>query len=540
MDNDILTEDVLESYNNSYPTEDIEKIADYIQMIDTIFDDNIIPHTIPCNNMYEDGIPPTNYYNLYDAYNKQFYNYELLQNILCRYSGQLLTWNEDLGLYGNIKNLGILKHLSTKGANSVVYSNELEGKDNYFIVKTTEGFVDYTFKTEAIISFIMSGLRKKIPNFVMTFGAFISKEPMDIDDDHAVPGLIPQSKETGYIIMENIAPSISMADLFNNDYRTNNEKLGFDCFNEDVTLKDYLIILSQVCLALKTAYTDLKFTHYDLNTSNVMIRKGEPGSYIKYGEGIKYYVKSDFVATIIDFGYSHIVYKGAQKLNLGIFNMRNNSIMHDKEFPMHDVYKFYMFSMLLMRTSRPELFEELKPIFEFFNEEEEIEYCLEEQRKAFYALPYTKSNASVYHGDFINFIKRKYRNINFIESKPQKILDCNNYTCNNIKDFNVIEFNDLNVLYNLKAQGNDISQYEQNYLYNKNGWIDHISQKYQDFNDTYNMKNYQRALFLSENILADIKILNSLSETYESKDVYSDIDITSLITKIEELRNKLI
>lgn len=540
MDEDILTQDILDSFEETYDDEDIDKVLDYVDMIDLIFDENIIPHTVLCKDIHKDGIPPTDYFKLYDAYNKQFYNFDLLQNILCRYSGQLLMWNTDLGNFGNVKNVGILKELSTQGANSVVFTNEMNGKENYFVVKASKKDVDTSFKAECIISFLINTLRKKIPNFAMTFGAFIAKEPMEIDDEHSVSGLIDKGEDKGYIVMENLTPSISISELIQNDYVTNNRKLGFDYFKEDVTLRDFLIILTQVCLALDTAYDDLKFTHFDLNDNNVVIRRGEPGSFIEYKVGRnKYYVPGDIVATIIDFGFSHMVYKGTKNVNLGTLNMRKHSIMFDKEFPMHDMYKFYMFCMRTIEGVRPELFEELEPIFTFFNSQEDISDCIDDQRRAFYALPYTKDNARVYHFEFFNFIKKKYRNIDFMTTKPQKVLNCDNFTCDNIKDFNLVEINDLNVLYNLKEQDSDISNYKQNYLANKDAWVNDISIKYRELLRIYNNDEYNRSLYLAENVLADMKIIDDLCQEYEGKSIYEENDYEDLDKIIEDLQNIL-
>jgi hypothetical protein len=376
-------------------------LSQYKKDVDTLFDDNIIPYDIPCNNSHTKGIPPTDYNKIHNVYNKEFYNFDLLQNMFCRYSGQLLTWNKDLGEYGNIKNLGLLEFLTGKGIYGSVYTNFMDNIEKYFVVKVMKDFRLHEFKTEAIISFLVNGLRKKIPNFVMTFGSFIGQRPMDIDDTYSVTGLTDKDK-TGYLILENIKPAISFANLFVDDFKKNNNVLESNIFKTNASLKDYLLVLSQICLSLAVAQKEIGFTHYDLNHNNVMIRRGEPGSYIKYELPNKtYYIQSDVVVTILDFGFSHAVFKSNKNINLGIYDFQMYGIMPNASYPMYDIYKFFMFSLNQIKDKNPNLIEELKPIFKFFNRTETLEYALTKQGTIFYSLPYTVENASTTHTDFM-------------------------------------------------------------------------------------------------------------------------------------------
>jgi len=538
MNTDMTTNYLIESNrnltrNNIYENE--YAINQNFKDISAIFDDNIIPYDIPCKNIHTKGIPPTDYHKLHSVYNKEFYNFELLHNMFCRYSGQLLTWNKDLGKYGNIKNVGLLEFLTGKGKYGSVYTNFMNNINNYFIIKVIKDYDEHEFKTEAIISFLVNNLRKKIPNFVMTFGAFISKEPMNIDKTYSAIGLTNKS-DTGYLILENIKPSISLFDLFFNDYRINNKSLEFKFFKNNASLKDFLLLLSQICLSLAVAKKEIGFTHYDLNQNNLLIRKGEPGSYIKYElENETYYIQSDVVATIIDFGFSHAVFK-ERNISLGKYRFEEYGIMPETSYPMHDIYRIYMSSMSNFKYSRQDLFEQLKPIFRFFNRTENIEDALKNQINIFYCLPYSVQNASTTHSDFMNFLINTYPTIDFYKKTQQKELNCDNFGCSNIDDFTIHYPDNFNILYNLKNEGKDISMFEDNYVEERNEWVQDINEDYADVKDLYSKKEYPKTLFLCYKILADIKILNSLSVVFEKKILYTSKTtnhIQNIINQIE-------
>ena len=77
---------------------------------------------------------------------------------------------------------------------------------------------------------------------------------------------------------------------------------------KSMEINDLMSVYYQIILALHVAWVEVDFTHYDLHTSNVMLRDLGKVTLIPYTSrnGQKFFVKSRFLVKIIDYGFSHV------------------------------------------------------------------------------------------------------------------------------------------------------------------------------------------------------------------------------------------
>jgi len=184
---------------------------------------------------------------------------------------------------------------------------------------------------------------------------------------------------------------------------------------------------------------------------------------------------------------------------------------------MHDIYKFYMFTMYKCRGTK--LFDQLKPIFKFFNKFDDINQALDDQLGVLYGLPYTKSNASVTHDQFFEFLLQMYPTFDIARTTPQKTLSCDNYECHDIKDYEMVNV-DLHTLYNWLEYGKDISRYKDDYIKDRVEYIDFLKDIKQEYKKSVSSKNWGKAVRYISTFIANMKILNTLEKYYTGSEIY--------------------
>lgn len=151
-------------------------------------------------------------------------------------------------------------------------------------------YLDFVIQNEGIVMQKTNEMRKYIPHFCCSFGYF----NVPISSYYYAEKTNPFAKEEIYVdvlITEYIQDSITFC------------KILSECnYNEIIS------ILKQTLLALYIAQEKMKFTHYDLHTDNILIRKCEKNAvfvYILTPDHI--YVIDTFgnSPVIIDFGFSY-------------------------------------------------------------------------------------------------------------------------------------------------------------------------------------------------------------------------------------------
>lgn len=241
--------------------------------------------------------------------------------------------------------------------------------------------------------------RKDIPNFAYIYGGFKCPPPVVDPKTKEVVSLCGNSEnpDVQYVIYENIAPGNSMKDMA-----------------AAIGPMEYLSAILQIALATEYGALNFGWTHFDLHDENVILRdvsgviasrNPEKDFYIRYPiDGKEIYVRSNRVATIIDYGRSHITSNGK---DYGFFVMRAG-VYPDTVYPMFDVYKFLMFSVysILQSNGRDDTLEVANALYSYFNTTQHVIDAAKEQRKAFYNLPYSDRATSLNISGFISHARR--------------------------------------------------------------------------------------------------------------------------------------
>ena len=256
-----------------------------------------------------------------------------------------------------------------------------------------------------------NSLREQIPNYAYVYGTFRCMMPI-IDSDGEVASMcLNDEYSVRYVAYENIENAETVKE-----------------YVESCSGRDFLNIYMQVLYSEKLAHKMIDYTHYDLHSDNVLVRKVPDIAeefQIKYEtERGEEYIDTSFVATIIDYGFSHIE---THELEVGL-ERAEYSIHKDTSFIMHDMYKFFMFTMHnAFVFGNREVLTVGQKIFKFWNKTEDFFKCLNEQYGTLYQLPYTKGTASVKLEDLALYI-RSVCNCDFIRPKNpfMQSLNCKN------------------------------------------------------------------------------------------------------------------
>lgn len=184
-------------------------------------------------------------------------------------------------------------------------------------------------------------LRSRIPNFSYVLGLFQCSPPyieaqsylQSDDNSNTRPALTycqndVTSNQVNYLLYENVANSVTFRQFIING----------------CSFGEYMNVLTQIVLAINEAYLEVDFTHYDLHDENILVRTLPEEIYIPYrvdSTGSVRYLRTRYVATIIDLGRSHIKYEG-QDFGYALIEA---SLYPDRAYPMYDIYKILLFSL---------------------------------------------------------------------------------------------------------------------------------------------------------------------------------------------------
>ena len=255
--------------------------------------------------------------------------------------------------------------------------------------------------------FGLNPLRKQgIPNFAYVYGGFESSPAIIQPDSKKI--LAWGSNETSneqilYSIFENT-----------NHKETLNESCKYDTY--EIILSHFL----QVVLALRTAYEYCQFTHYNLHTKNVLLRRQSNCPLdIEYTlkDNKKIWIRSPrgIISTIQEYSTSYInVNVDGETKGFGYNNYEDVpfdyvGIYNDKPFVIGDVYKLVMHILGTTSLENKTAYNHLKPLFSFFSQEN-IEEAIKQQKDTYLHLPYYERSKHLLIDDFIQFVLKKYEN----------------------------------------------------------------------------------------------------------------------------------
>lgn len=180
--------------------------------------------------------------------------------------------------------------------------------------------------------------------------------------------------------------------------------------------RDFVSVMLQICYALEIGYVVNGFTHYDLHDENVILRPvsdnlGGP-VYVPFFMGDKVvYIKSNYIATIIDYGRCHIQSRPPQtddNSELGIEHFgyhasyaESTGIYADRARPFYDIFKLLGFTLDDIYSYNPSLFDEVWCTMRFFGfttKQQVIDYITGDGRNSYFSLG-KQNNGSFCLGD---------------------------------------------------------------------------------------------------------------------------------------------
>ena len=193
-----------------------------------------------------------------------------------------------------LNNLKFDKKFKKNGKQGVVGLMK-DDDNNKYVFKFSQYF-DYLAKHEFIISQSLKEISSFCPNFCKPVG-FTQK---DVDAKY-------KKKTEPFNISKKRQPVNK--DVLLLEYINTETKFYDFIQNDDIPEKVLYSILKQILLAILVAQKQKKFTHYDLHSDNILIKKCSPDDCVLYviDEEHKYLVHTNgFIPVIIDYGFSYI------------------------------------------------------------------------------------------------------------------------------------------------------------------------------------------------------------------------------------------
>jgi hypothetical protein len=248
------------------------------------------------------------------------------------------------------------KHFSTESAQGYIYMVDFFSPDINLVIKVSKYKPADMLREYFIGIKAINKLRYLIPTFSYTLGAF-KCAPTFNDAGSQLPNYsenLCDSKSnitiTPFVLYEKIIGT-SVSDLLKD-------------FGLTFTFDQWLVILFQLLLGLEVAQRELRFTHYDLHSENVMIRKNDSYSYnVPLDMATYNIVNPEFIPVVIDFGMSCSYIDGKY---FGAFDYSKYGMEHFI-VPGHDMYKFISHSLV---TARKDLKTKIRSVFRFYGEDD--------------------------------------------------------------------------------------------------------------------------------------------------------------------------
>ena len=378
----------------------------------------------------------------------RFYNSDVMLTVMCYVQGLLYMppndpigknkrvqeWFDNIKLISDKSVYGYATKSDFKRGNDLMIikapKRSMKGDEKYFSDLQHELFVG-TFGT--------NNLRGIVPNYSYIYGGFRCSPPWiaSLDGEKEVENWCSTDKNAvNYVIYENILPSVAMAD-----------------YVETCTHEQFINLYLQILYALDAGVKNCDFTHYDLHAENVLIREvvGMRGNsfVIPYDtENGREYMKSERVATIIDFGLSHIQYKGQ---NYGVYDHIDYDTFPDKSFPMYDAYKLLGFSLYYMLVhENMHCFERCVKLLEFFkdlwNPEDGRSWneVVIDELENYFTLQYNSRYGNMRVLEYTRYIRNVYPESNVSISQDRNyfsdlpLLGCDEGGCLNVEEINQV------------------------------------------------------------------------------------------------------
>lgn len=368
-----------------------------------------------CSELNALKLPSWN--SLINVIGEYWYSYAAMQEVACA----LRTFVQIGGLSPtNIHVRFKLEKLTAigSGATGKVYMS----RDGHLAVKTSLALDDNENLTHEyyLATRCLNSLRREIPNFAMILARFNCSLPITAPDSTAV----------GYCrsnVNSRAGTTVSWTDP---KYAKSPQHLIYENVTPNKSFEEYIskvkpdVLLSafyQIVLALNTAYSKCKFTHYDLNRRNIVVRllPSVDSFFIPYYHPRRGKVLciADAIMTIIDYGYSYIETATITKAGSapvierrGVTGLTNYSIFPDKPFPAHDTYKLVIVIAQYLSAINPKYKSEqldiCRRILRFFTDLE-MEKIIESAVPFAFPVP-SAINFGITHRQLLDFMDKEF------------------------------------------------------------------------------------------------------------------------------------
>lgn len=195
-----------------------------------------------------------------------------------------------------------------------IFKIKLKESSKHCLILKTGIYMSQDLSHEYYCGLLLNELRREIPNFCMVLSLFGCSVPVITSDGDKSKMLSMFDKiedKKNHIVMELIESAARV---------------------ESLSLPNAALIILQLIYSLNKA-SRFKFTHWDLHTKNVVLRRGKGFCAYTTEVGTEF-VDCSLIATIIDYGTAHFVHGkryGFESKELGVLNL---------ECPTADIYCF--------------------------------------------------------------------------------------------------------------------------------------------------------------------------------------------------------
>jgi hypothetical protein len=424
---------------------------------------------------------------------------------------------------------------------------------NLFLLRSPRSSADEIYH-ETTIGFTLNKLR--LYNFAFIDGMVNCPPQYLIENRDIISFAVENKIAPAYTIYKNIK----------------HIKGTFTTFSRTCTSKEFMMYYLQVILALNIALEECGFTHYDLNSDNVVLQEVEEKNFTlpyNFSNKIIYLLSSGCISTIINFSSAHVqlIDKDIGDIihisRMGKKSFLSHGIYRDRDNILIDVYKLLCMSLYEMYRYDNPAFNELSPILNYFNKEETAEEIMEKQNKLYFFLPHIDEFNME---DFISFcisysedqgwsdlfVKDNDRLYTpsiktFIEFHDEK--DVENVTKNSIENIeNAINEEDI-IISSIEEKVNSLNSFipfrlPHNLLFRQEV-LNKAKETFKFYNTYLSLYDRLRAHLLSEELLKEIYNIDKTKELYRrmKKKVrelheYIREDLLILIKTKDEIKEK--
>jgi serine/threonine protein kinase len=236
--------------------------------------------------------------------------------------------------------------INVKSSEAKVYVSDILSGDIQVIIKSPKNAREYEdlIREYYIGVTKINGLRYYVPNFMYTLGAF----------------LYPKGKKTSAFVIYEKIPGENLEDLIKT------EKINFDQF---------LALFFQILIALELAQRNIRFCHFDLHASNVIIRPiSHPFSYTVVLDNKRYDITAhEYIPILVDFGMSSVtdderIVGSYYHSRYGMMNYLIQGV---------DMYKLLFYSSLYSVNTRT-LHRQILDLFVFYGRNDPYEILIQQ------------------------------------------------------------------------------------------------------------------------------------------------------------------